>query len=238
MNKGLVISIIFLLIGMSIFPVSGNLTQNHPPYPPTIYESNGLICVVTTDPDGDDIYYLIDWDDGTSSGWIGPYHSGEEACFVHTYLPGVYEIKAKAKDIYGAESDWSIPYIIIIENLPPEPPLVTGPRKVRVGEKYEWTFVSTDPEGDEITYYVDWGDECGGAEWHGPYPSGEEVTLSHIYPFQDTLIINAMARDSYGSESNFTYFEVEIPRNKVIETTLLLRFFARLQNIVKLLINL
>ena len=33
---------------------------------------------VTTDPNGDQIYYLFDWGDGTDSGWVGPFESGIE----------------------------------------------------------------------------------------------------------------------------------------------------------------
>jgi hypothetical protein len=62
----------------------------------------------TTDPNGDDISYYIEWGDNTSSGWIGPYHSGEELTVNHTWFEhGVYEIKAKAKDNFDLISKWS-----------------------------------------------------------------------------------------------------------------------------------
>jgi hypothetical protein len=53
---------------------------------------------------------LFDWGDGTSSDWSGPIESGEEFNASHTWSSkGNYEIKVKAKDIYGAESSWSDP---------------------------------------------------------------------------------------------------------------------------------
>lgn len=59
------------------------------------------------DPDGHDLYYWIDWGDGTTSGWIGPYPSGEEVKRNHTWSwKGTYMVEAKAKDIYGAEGPW------------------------------------------------------------------------------------------------------------------------------------
>jgi len=59
-------------------------------------------------PEGDQIYYLIDWGDGSDSGWLGPYESGEELTLTHSWSEGKsYLIKAKAKDNYDAESDWS-----------------------------------------------------------------------------------------------------------------------------------
>jgi hypothetical protein len=64
----------------------------------------------TYDPQGDQVLYLFDWDDGTDSGWIGPYASGETAEASHIWTnKNTYNIKVKAKDINGYESDWSDP---------------------------------------------------------------------------------------------------------------------------------
>jgi len=59
------------------------------------------------DPEGDGIYYYIDWGDTTNTGWMGPYNSSEEISLSHSWInSGTYIIKAKAKDIFGAEGDW------------------------------------------------------------------------------------------------------------------------------------
>ena len=63
----------------------------------------------TTDPDGDQVYYKWDWGDGSYSDWLGSYASGEEASASHTWSQGSYNIKVKAKDIRGYESEWSDP---------------------------------------------------------------------------------------------------------------------------------
>jgi len=53
-----------------------------------------------TDPDGDQVYYLWDWGDGNTSGWLGPYASGQAVTITHTWEKGgSYEIRARAKDI-------------------------------------------------------------------------------------------------------------------------------------------
>lgn len=71
----------------------------------------------TTDFDGDQVYYMWDWDDGTFSGWLGPYDSGETVYANHSWIgERKYDVKVKAKDVYGAESDWSYPKIIYIVN--------------------------------------------------------------------------------------------------------------------------
>ncbi len=63
---------------------------------------------VATDSDDDVLYYYIGWGDETFEEWIGPYDSSEEVTVSHTWSEkGTYTIKAKAKDIYDAESDWT-----------------------------------------------------------------------------------------------------------------------------------
>jgi len=65
---------------------------------------------VTTDPQNDQIYYLFDWGDGTDSGWVGPYNSGQTGEAAHSWDErGTYIIKVKAKDVYDHESEWSDP---------------------------------------------------------------------------------------------------------------------------------
>ena len=72
-------------------------------------------CSSTTDPEGDNLFYIWDWDDGTYSDWYGPYSSGEIACADHAWSDiGTYCIRVKAKDIYNDESNWSDPICIDI----------------------------------------------------------------------------------------------------------------------------
>ena len=67
----------------------------------------------TTDPQGDRIYYLFDWDDSTDSGWLGPYTSSETCEATHSWRQkGSYSVTVKAKDDNGAESSWSDPFPI------------------------------------------------------------------------------------------------------------------------------
>lgn len=62
----------------------------------------------TSDPEFDDIYYLFDWGDGTTSGWVGPYYSGEQISVSNTWTTeGDFLVRVKAKDIHGVQSDWS-----------------------------------------------------------------------------------------------------------------------------------
>ncbi len=64
----------------------------------------------TIDSDGDQLFYLFDWGNGNNSSWLGPYNSNQMCTASHNWTEkGSYEIKVKAKDVFGLESDWSDP---------------------------------------------------------------------------------------------------------------------------------
>jgi hypothetical protein len=65
---------------------------------------------VSIDPESDQIHYFFDWDDGTDSGWVGPYNSGDIFQESHIWTSqGDYSVKVKVKDSNDAESVWSDP---------------------------------------------------------------------------------------------------------------------------------
>ena len=73
----------------------------------------------TSDPEEHKVFYWIEWDDGTveQDDWIGPYNSGENVNISHSWAQkNIFIIKAKAKDIYGAESDFTELAVTISKN--------------------------------------------------------------------------------------------------------------------------
>ena len=98
-------------------------------------------------------------------------------------------------------------------NYPPHAPSFTGPGSGKTGESYTYNISAVDPDGDDVYYYVDWGD-MQIEEWIGPFASGEEITLSHTWSEQGTYTIKAKAKDSYDAESQWTTLEVTMPKNK------------------------
>jgi len=67
-----------------------------------------------TDPENDAVYYFIDWDDGNTEETDTYTASGEEVTVKHSWNEkGTYNIKAKAVDFYGNESDWSELEVIV-----------------------------------------------------------------------------------------------------------------------------
>jgi hypothetical protein len=127
--------------------------------------------------------------------------------------------------------DPSLCFYEIEENDPPETPDIDGPKAHKVGVEYEYTFVTNDPDGDGLYYYIDWSDGEV-TDWPGPYESGEEIILTHTWLVKDDYIIRAKARDTHGAESDWAEFWIRWqPKNKVTENTLFMRLLERFPNV-------
>ena len=97
--------------------------SNNPPEKPSTPEGAtsgkpGIEYIYSTntiDPEGNPVFYMWDWGDGSFSEWLGPYNSGD-ICNISQIWDeqGVHSIQVKAKDIYGEESDWSDPLEVIM----------------------------------------------------------------------------------------------------------------------------
>jgi hypothetical protein len=106
-------------------------------------------------------------------------------------------------------------------NQPPEAPLISGPTSGKPGVLYQYNLSTTDPDGDNVSYYVDWGDNTSNG-WVGPYASGAQITSSHAWSNKGTYEIKAKARDSYGNESTWGMLQVQMPADlRYISPTLL-----------------
>ena len=89
-------------------------------------KSYKYLCV-TKDVDQDQIFYKMDWGDGTYSSWIGPFESKQKYVFSHRWnTSGDYSLRVICKDETGLLSEWSEPMKCTIIN------------KERNIEKIEW----------------------------------------------------------------------------------------------------
>ncbi len=96
-----------------------------------------------------------------------------------------------------------------IDNSPPDLPLINGPSTgTRLGS-YEYTFKSVDPESDAIYYYINWGDDSGTIRL-GPYASGEEITIAHMWITNAAYTITVFAEDIHCARSNVSHKTVTI----------------------------
>ena len=111
--------------------------------------------VSTNDPDGEQVFYKIDWGDGTITDWEGPYNSGIPASTSHIWTQrAFYKIRVKAKDINCYESPWSEPKPINI----PKNKQLANPLLLRILEFFP-KYLSNFKIFDKIIIYAGliWG---------------------------------------------------------------------------------
>lgn len=150
-----------------------------------------------------------------------------------------------AVDLSNNWADTNIIHVPIGPNNAPDNPNINGPPSGTAGTELEYTFVSIDPDDDDIAQYIiNWGD---GIEETiiGPFKSGIPQSKSHTWTSQGTYTIKAKAKDIFGFESDWGELVVTMPRSKTISTlyTLLYNFlqshpnmFPILQQFLKLFI--
>ena len=109
---------------------------------------------------------------------------------------------------------YSIPELFE-DNNPPSKPTITGPPSGKINEEHNYSFVSTDADGDEISYYIDWGDDSHPG-WTRYKPSGEEIYSSHIWTETGSYEVKVKAKDEYDYESDWATLKVTMPKNKII----------------------
>ncbi len=224
--------------------VAADVIINQPPEPPVITGPTNLepgieyeYSIVSSDPDGDELKYYVNWGDGTNSGWLGPYPSGESINLINSWDEnGFYEIRAKAMDSFYQVSELSEPLPVAVGNLPPNKPEIIGPKNGGINEEQEFVFVANDPNNDKLLYYIIWGDGDT-LEWIGPYDSGQEVILKHTWKKVDSFSIKAKVKDPEGLETSFTYHTIKIPRTKTSPNLYLTQLYERFLLIIQMLKN-
>jgi hypothetical protein len=134
------------------------------------------------------------------------------------------------------KEEWSEPaitYLEIFENKPPEIPIINGEINPKVGNIYEYKFISSDPNGDDVYYYIDWGDG-NFDEWIGSYLSGEEVLVDHLWEEKGIYTIKAKAKDIYNDESSWGNLEVVMSKSLNYNYHKFLRFIENHLTLFKL----
>jgi hypothetical protein len=147
-------------------------------------------------------------------------YSDEDGYYHVTNIPICYCLKnvSCSKECYTTEwvllsivENTTNDFILNTTNRPPKAPKITGPGSVPSesikgmvtkptnyppGKPIEFRFEAIDPDGDDIRYYIDWGD--GSIDITGFYPSGAEVKVNHTYNSQGTYPVQAFAEDTCG----------------------------------------
>ena len=157
----------------------------------------------TTDPDGDALYYLFDWGDATTSGWLGPSQNGSGMSDSHSWeAPGTYAVMVQARDIYGHTSGWSNATVVTMMNRAPNFPGNASPANrttgVSITPVLSWT--GGDPDaGDIVSYDIYFGATAS------PPKIVENQSIASFAPgtlaYLTTYYWRIRAADPYGGSS-------------------------------------
>jgi hypothetical protein len=169
-----------------------------------------------TSPEGYHVYASKTWNGpwisigsgfGTSSFDLDD-GSMENACFIKI------QDDEEGGSEYATNPGFDLDAIQVLNpsSIPPITPTIEGLTNGKAGEEYEYIIVTTDPNGDNVLYVIDWGDNSV-EEIIGPYPSGEQVSVKHSWVEGD-FIIKVKALDPYGKESEWATLEVSMPKSK------------------------
>jgi hypothetical protein len=91
-----------------------------------------------------------------------------------------------------------------LSNQPPNTPgKPNGPAQGKIKQTYTYTAVTTDVDGDQISYQFDWGDGSM-SEWAGPFESGVTASATHTWMKKGNYGIKVKAKDSHGAESGWS----------------------------------
>lgn len=107
--------------------------------------------------------------------------------------------------------------LIVPNENAPNAPDINGPSNGKPGIEYDYTFVTDDPNEDNVFYYIEWGDGTN-TGWIGPYPSGGQITQNHTWDSRGSYTITAKAKDPDENEGLTSIYEVSIPRMRQIQT--------------------
>ena len=142
-----------------------------------------------------------------------------ECIFIENPEQGGWTIEVSADEIiqdsHVETPEMDADYALVISPVlsGPNPPTIDGPSEVDIGKEYEFSFVTEDPLGEDLYYWIEWGDG-GFEEWLGPYPSGQEITVSHAWFDKGNFSVIAKAKNELGSEGGFSlpfYIDVLAP---------------------------
>ncbi len=183
-------------------------------YNPTFStDSNGLVYLFFTNPD-----YI-----GPDEGLLGTININIYGSTPDDIYPiGIFNLEGYPSGFYQ-DTNWAIPIptnqingtLTVGSNTAPNTPgTPTGPSTGYVGEDYEFSGSTTDPDEDDVYYMFDWGNGEF-SDWLGPYASGEEVTATYSWDSTGKFNVKLKAKDIYDEESGWsTAKSINIKQNQ------------------------
>lgn len=169
-----------------------------------------------------DMYYMICRTESTSSSNNGYawFYSAEDSYSKGTSYSSDDDQSWQESDIRDMffQTYW--------RDYAPVKPSIDGIHNGQAQKWHTYTFSSVDPEGNAVSYFIDWGDGRSW-NWFGPFDSGEEVSKKHQWAKDGEYTIRVKAKDSYGVVSDWSDpFPITMPKNRINQNP----FFIFLQD--------
>lgn len=153
------------------------------------------------DLDGRIISWRWNFGDGTNGTGEVTYHNYSQ--------PGTYNVSLLVTDDDFATDLDVTTALITSGNNPPAIPSLAGSASGHPSVAYEYTIVATDPDGDMLKYFIDWGDETQYISVEAT-ASGISVQTTHQWAAPGFYIIQAYAEDSLEEASDIVQMTVTI----------------------------
>jgi hypothetical protein len=153
------------------------------------------------DIDGTILSYHWTFGDGTSA---------DGRVVNHTYASwGNYSVTLKVTDNDGATDNYTTNAHIRLPNQPPLAPTLAGDATGSTDMNYILRLVTTDPNEDNVRYYVSWGN--GPQNSTSLLNSGQNTQMSHHWTTWGFYTIQAYAEDDYANaRSNISTLAVAV----------------------------
>lgn len=204
------------------FTTRGNQPPNTPSNPNPANGSTGIptnkvLSWTGGDPNSDPVKYDVYFGVTSPPPKVVSNQSGT------SYNPGLlgdnttHYWKIIARDTFGATNTgpiWQFKTSAAVNN-PPNQPVITGKTNGKIETDYTYNFTATDPDGNQIYYYVEWGDNTS-TGWLGPHDSGYLLSQTHQWAEKGTYAIKAKVKDIHGLESAWTTLNVVMPKSSAI----------------------
>jgi hypothetical protein len=154
-----------------------------------------------TDPDNNIGSWQVSWGDGRGQGIACLPGAGCNTFSVeHTYSAiGMYTIKVKVVDAFGAEDNKLYGVAVTSANRAPVITRVKGPSVLNASQQGTWTISAYDPENGSLSFSVVWGDEP--VEKKEGSAKAINASFTHIYYDAGTYTVQFTVEDEQGASA-------------------------------------
>jgi hypothetical protein len=181
------------------------LSQTNPPYPCWRYNTAVAMFENTTTISPEFFTSICDatHQEGATQ-FSAVYNLQQKIIYLYSqYNYNQVKIFNLTKEIQSGYHIYSIQSLFNTSNPPTKPTIPQGNREGTIGQNYTYSTSSTDTDGDQISYFFDWGDGTDSG-WLGLYTSGVTISTTHKWDVKGSYSIKVKAKDSFGDESNWS----------------------------------